>query len=214
MGSPVSSALRAARVAELSGQVRRLVPPPLPPAPPAPRVGGYNAGSGPHQQRFEEFLRRAESAPAPADGTTRLYRVGEIATNYKPPETVRLYGRDMPYAEFVSMREQALSGGFNTNPQGAAGRWATDAPKELDFYVGDNDLDAPIYRFDVPASEVPQYNVSKTPFSGSSRNHEREFVLPDQHLKNAVRIMAVPAAVGVGAASQGQGVRERSGELR
>jgi hypothetical protein len=175
-------------------------------------AGGYFRGSTPHQQRLEELNRRIASAEPPADGHVRLYRVGETATNYKPPETVQMWGREMPYAEWRRSREESMAGGFDPNPTGAAGRWATDAPNELDFYVGDNDLTAPIYRFDVPAEEVPQYNVRNTPFAGSSRNHDREFILPDPHLRNAVRIMAVPAAIGVGATMQPSvldGLRER-----
>ena len=182
----------------------RLQPPP-PPAPPPP-VRGYNAGSDPHQKRFAELTQRIEASEPAPDGHVRLYRVGEIATNYKPPETVRMWGREIPYAEWRHSRDEAMKGSFDTNPAGAAGRWATDAPGELDFYVGDNDLNAPVYRFDVPEAELPQYNVRNTPFAGSSRNHDREFVLPDQHLRKAVRIMAVPALIGAGASSQQPGL--------
>ncbi len=194
---------RASKVAELAEQVRAPAPPAPVPAPPR-SVGGYHKGNPLHQQRFDELTRRIGAAEPPSEGYVRTYRVGETALNYKPPETVNMWGQQVPYAEWKRSRDYAMQDQFDPNPPGAAGRWATDAPHELDYYVGDNDLEAPIYRIDVPADELPQYNVRNTPFSGSSRNHDREFVLPDQHLRNAVRIMAVPALIGAGAAQQQQ----------
>ena len=198
MGTPISNALQRIARAEMP---MRAAPKP-PPAPP-PKAADAVAAVDPYQQRYEELLSRVRQAAPPAEGHTRLYRVGEIATNYRPPETVRMYGRDMPYSEYRSIRDahtkDLIAKGLlvrDTNPRGAAGRWATDAPHELDFYLNENDLDAPVYSFDVPTEDVSRYNVRNTPFSGSSKNHDREFVLPKGQLKKAVRVLSVPAAAG------------------
>lgn len=223
IGSQVSSAVGAAgragsavppqRLAQLAAKAREsaasLKPPPVPPPPPAipaPGKGVPASGLTPHQERYKELMRRVEAAEPAPEGHTRLYRVGEVATNFQPPKTVKQWGKDIPYDEWRAWRDTEMkrAGGLDPNPHGAAGRWATDAPHELDFYVGENDLTAPIYHFDVPSHEVPQHNVRNTPFLENSRNPDREFVLPTEHLKKAVRIMSLPTAVGVGAAASGQ----------
>jgi hypothetical protein len=172
--------------------------PPPPSQPPARNMGFYGSDPG-VVERYEEFLRRAAADTPPAEDMTRLYRVGETATQYQPPKTVRMFGQDIPYEQFVAMKEAGE--GFNPNPKGAAGRWATDAPHELDFYIGDNSLTAPIYRFDVPSSEVAQYNVANTPFLKNSRNATREFVLPDEYLERAVRLLSPMLPIAAGASA-------------
>ena len=214
-GAIASSRLgRASRVAELSREAKLPPAPPPKPAPPPPqKMATSTQGIDPYAARYQELMRRVQQADPPADGMTRLYRVGETRTNYRPPQTVRMYGQDVPYAEWQALRAAAVQDQVakglrvrDTNPAGAAGRWATDAPHELDFYINENELDAPIYSFDVPAEDVPRFNVRNTPYESSSKNHDREFVLPKGPLKKAVRIMAVPALIGAGASSQQPGL--------
>jgi hypothetical protein len=168
-------------------------PPPAPPPPLPPPAAARSEAL----ERYDEFLRRLDAAPPPQEGMTRLYRVGETATQYQPPKTVRMFGQDIPYEQFLASKR--TQEGFNPNPEGAAGRWATDAPRELDFYIGDNAATAPIYRFDLPTSEVSQYNVRNTPFLQNSRNPAREFVLPDKYLEQAVRMLTLGAPIAAGA---------------
>jgi len=160
------------------------------PPPKYVRAGGYYAGEPAHDAKWQEFLRLAGQAPPPDEGMTRLYRVGEISTNWKPPKTVKESGMEIPYDDYITQREMRMAGTWNPNPRGAAGRWATDDPSQLDFYINDNYAAAPVYRFDVPTASLPEYNVRNTPFSANSRNHEREFVLPDEYLQRAVRLLS------------------------
>lgn len=177
--------------------MRAPAPPPAPPAPPpAPPVA-------PAPGRYEEALQKAAALPSPDDGMERLYRVGEIATNYKPPETVRLWGRDVPYEEFQRVRAARLadSGARDTNPSGAAGRWFGNRAEDMDYYINDNPTDTPVYVVDVPKSDLPEMNVRATPYAGSSLNQDREFVLTDRHLANARRLMAIGAPITMGVLS-------------
>jgi hypothetical protein len=129
-----------------------------------------------------------------------MFRVGELATNYQPPKAMTMWGQQIPYDQYQALTKEARETG--TNPSGAAGRWATDAANELDFYIGDNPLDAPIYYFDVP--NASQHNVANTPYLKNSRNPTREFVLPDDQLKTGRRLMSLAPLLLAPAASQDQ----------
>lgn len=181
--------MAGARAAQnLAENVRRAAsrPPPPPPAPAPPRPQPQATAA---DLRYQEFLRRAAALPPPEGGATRLYRVGETATNFVPPKVIKQWGQEVPYEQWrASLREAQENG---PTPHGANGRWATDAPNELDFYIRDNDLDTPIYYFDVPNAQ--QYNVSRTPYAKNSRNHAREFVLPDDRLRAGTRLMSLAA---------------------
>jgi hypothetical protein len=167
--------------------------------PPASRATPVQqAAPSPEALRNQEFLAKSSSLPAPEDGATRLFRVGEIATNYQPPKTVKMWGQQIPYTQWQALTKEARESG--TNPSGAAGRWATDAADQLDFYIRDNPLDAPVYYFDVP--NASQYNVSRTPYLKNSRNETREFILPDDQLKAGKRLMSLATLLLAPAASQ------------
>jgi hypothetical protein len=83
----------------------------------------------------------------------------------------------------------ASKGIRNTEPTGARGRWFTDVPEELDYYVKDAAFPKPLYAVDVPSARLPDINVSRTPYSESSSNHAREFVVPDEYLTQARRLL-------------------------
>jgi len=202
----VGNAVPSQRIAQLAAakarETARAVPPPPPPrvAPARPAEAHGPLAPSPSKERYDEAIRRVESLPPPEAGHERLYRVGEIATNYKPPETMKLYGQDVPFAEFQRHRTHVLagSGARDTNPQGAAGRWFGNRPQDMDYYINDNPLDTPVYYADVPKGELGGMNVQKTPYSNSSLNHEREFVLPDDALRRATRVLAIGAPITMG----------------
>jgi hypothetical protein len=181
---------------------KKLPPPKLPPA--ARKVTPPAEGPpvpSPQVERYDEAIRRSESLPPPAEGRERVYRVGEIATNYNPPETVKLYGKDVPYEEYQRHRASVLagSGARDTTPQGAAGRWFGNRPQDMDYYIADNDLNTPIYYADVPGDVLRSTNVKNTPYASSSLNHDREFVLPDEWLRRSQRLMSLGAPITAGA---------------
>ena len=193
------------RLAQLAAKAREsalAVPPPPPPrlAPARPAETLGPPSPSPEQSRYNEAMRRVEALAPPEAGHERLYRVGEIATNYKPPATMKLYGQDVPFAEYQKHRTHVLagSGARDTNPQGAAGRWFGNRPQDMDYYINDNPLDTPVYYADVPKGELSGLNVQKTPYSNSSLNHEREFVLPDSALRRASRVLTIAAPVSMG----------------
>ena len=183
-----SGAAGAGRIRELMGLPSNPAAPP-PPAP-TPRSAQTQAPKPktPHDERVEEFLAKSGNLPPPEPGATRLYRVGERATDYQTPKTIKQWGQEIPYEEWRAQIEKA-QGPAGPNPRGAAGRWATDAAHELDYYIQDNPVDAPVYYFDVP--DHGQYNVANTPYLKNSRNPEREFVLPDSQLSIGKRLMAL-----------------------
>ena len=182
----VSGGHRAARIAELSDQVRR-VPPPSPVPPPSSVTKQATAGPTAEDIRAGRFVRRSAALVDPPDGHTRLFRVGDLATEH-PPVSLDDVITD-PWGNKVRRRDwEAKKGPFHSQPAEAMGRWFTDAPSELDFYIKDNP-DAPVYHVDVPDQDLPSMNVSRSKFSSNSRNHDREFVLPDEQLKRASRLL-------------------------
>jgi hypothetical protein len=134
-------------------------------------------------------MERVRQAQQPPEGHTRLYRYGEIATNFKDdPNVLRkslLTGEMVPTSVWWKHRDQAMQGGRNTNPPAAGGRWFTDAPHELDYYINDNGPHAPAYFVDVPSDQAKSLHVDNSPYRSSSSNPDREFVVPDEHLQNA-----------------------------
>jgi len=168
--------------------------PPRPPktfGPPTPTVA---------DKYFGKMMSNIEQLPETPEGMTRLYRVGETARDYKPPKTARLYGEEISFAEWQKKIQQSKTMGdmFDTNPPEAAGRWFTDAPRELSSYINMNSPEElaklPTYYVDVPTKQLQKYNVGKeggqSRFYQNSRNQEREFVLPDEILKRALRFMS------------------------
>lgn len=170
-------------------------PPPPPPASrPAPAFGP--PAPSPGNARYDEAMRAIESLSPPDPGSTRLYRVGEVATNYKQPESIRgiawIHGTDgpVPAADWHKIRDDfmASEGIKNTSPSDAAGRWFGSRAEDIDYYVGDSP-GAPVYYLDMPADQASAYSVKNTPFSSSSSNPDREFVIPDEHLRRSVRLL-------------------------
>ena len=199
--SPIAPMVKPPVAPTGAGKAResRLMPPPPPPprvstARPAETLGPPSPS--PEQLRYNEVMSRVEALAPPEAGHERVFRVGEIATNYKPPETVKLYGKDMPYAEYQKQRTHVLagSGARDTNPPGAAGRWFGNRMQDMEYYIENNPLDTPIYYADVPKGELAGMNVRKTEYSNSSLNHEREFVLPDSALRRASRVLTIAEA--------------------
>ena len=138
-------------------------------------------------------MRRVQEAKAPEQGMTRLYRYGEITPNM--PKQSLDDVMDGPFGQKMTRRQfHEMLGDQHPNQFGARGRWFTDAPEELDFYVADNWPDElPAYYVDVPENEVPELNVRNTPYSKASRNHDREFIMGDKHFGNAARLMGLLA---------------------
>jgi hypothetical protein len=165
--------------------------PPAPPPAPPPLPAKPPAGPDAYDERYAEFLKKSLTLPPADQGNVRMYRVGQTSTNFVPPQTVRMFGRDMPWDEFRANMEEGHRTG--PHPPGAAGRWFTDAPEELDFYIKDNELDTPIYYLDVPKPEAVAANVQNTPYAKNSRNHAKEFVLPEGLVSQATRLMSILA---------------------
>jgi hypothetical protein len=158
-------------------------PPPAPPkrtAPAEPRVT-------PEDKHYQEVQKRSLSLPPPVEGHTRLYRQGNVPKDLPPmtmQDVVQTPMGEMP--RWVWEQEKAKVG--HTNPFGATGRWFTDDARELDYYVRETPNE-PTYYVDVPNDKLPEVNVRNTPYSKVSRNHDREFVLPDEVLQNAQRLL-------------------------
>jgi hypothetical protein len=168
--------------------IRRLVGTPLKASGVAPKIELAGDVGSRFDQLMERVRRAAEETPPP-EGHTRVFRYGSVPKDYTPPKTVMLFGEEVPIEEYRKWRQDGLAE-FNTrdvNPQAAAGRWFTDKADELDYYVRQALPDHKnAYYTDIPSHVLPDYNVTKTPFTGSSLNPEREFVLPED-LANAAR---------------------------
>ncbi|NBV87963.1 MAG: hypothetical protein EBR88_00340 [Betaproteobacteria bacterium] len=114
-----------------------------------------------------------------------------MATNFKDdPNKLKkslLTGEMVPDSVWWQHRDWALqrSGGENKVPIKAAGRFFTDAPEQLDFYVRENGTSSPAYYVDVPNDSLHSIHVRNTPFAYVSANPDREFLVPDEYLKNS-----------------------------
>lgn len=162
-------------------------PPPPPPLAPPPKA--YSAGRPVTQEdrHFREIQKRSLAMAPPAEGHTRLFRQGNVPSDLPPMSMADMVdtprGR-MPRAAWEKIKAEV----GHTQPFGAAGRWFTDRAPELDFYVYENPHE-PTYYVDVPNDRLPELSVKNTPFSKVSRNHDREFVLPDDALAGAKRLL-------------------------
>jgi hypothetical protein len=146
-------------------------------------------------------MQRLSEASAPQEGMTRLYRVGDTATDYVLPETKSWFGQVVPYEEYQRMRElhyKRPGSAMDTNPRGAAGRWFTDAPNELDYYIRkelpeNSPFSLRSYYRDVPTSRLMEFNVGPeggmSQFKKNSKNSAREFVLPIDEVREAQEVM-------------------------
>lgn len=180
---------RAGRIAELSEQVRRAAPPP-PPVPPtsAPAVARQSAPlPSEEDRRVGQYVKRSAALVNPPEGHTRLFRVGGLATEH-PPVSMNDIVTDLWGNKMTRRQLEAQKGSAHSQPAEAMGRWFTDAPQELDFYIKENPA-SPIYHVDVPNDSLSDLNVSQSKFSSHSRNHAREFVLPDDQLTRATRLL-------------------------
>lgn len=179
---------RASKVAELQAAAR-LAPPPVPaPPPPAASVKQWrHPMQDQWDRRFHDFNVRWSQLTPPPEGHVRLYRGGEIPVNGPPRSPDDVIGD--PFGNPMTRRQlDELKGGGHANPFEAEGRWFTDAPDELDFYLTENDT-SPAYYVDVPADVAAQHNVKNTPFMRNSRNPEREFVLPADQANRATKLL-------------------------
>lgn len=183
-----NAAKRASRVAELAGEIRHMPPPaiPAPPEPRPPQAQWRHPMQDQWDRRVHQFnVRNSALEPAP-EGHVRLYRGGEIpaAGPARSLDDV-IQG---PFGPITRRELDAIKGGGHANPFEAEGRWFTDAPHELDFYLIENDT-SPAYYIDVPADMAARHNVKNTPFMRNSRNPEREFVLPPEIANSSVRLL-------------------------
>jgi hypothetical protein len=187
-GSAAAS-LRAGRIPELIGQASP-PPPPPPPKPAPPSVAPQTALREQWDRRIHDYTKRSGALPPPEEGNTRLYRAGKLPSDSAWSLDDMMdgpFGQRMTRRQFEALKDEG-TGGTHPNPFGASGRWFTDAPEELDFYVRENDTD-PIYYLDVPSAALPSLNVAGTPYTKNSRNHAREFIVPDEHIGRAVRLL-------------------------
>lgn len=185
MGVPgIQAALLAKKLEPISSAVRKapLAPPPAPARPvAAPKVYGQE------DLRVSDFAKRSGALPPVAEGHTRLYRVGDLATEHPPllPDDIvtDLWGNKLRRSELEKQK-----GPTHSSPAAGAGRWFTDAADQLDFYIKE-DPAAAIHYVDIPSDRAAASNVRNTPLSSHSRNHEREFVLGDDELSRATRLL-------------------------
>lgn len=183
-GKSIASPARASRVAELAGEVRA-----APPPPPVPQRVQPRAPAVPNEldRRVQEFAKRSGALPPPEEGFTRLYRAGKLPTD-SPPRSRKDLITD-PWGNVMTRAQwDAQKGAGHANPLDAEGRWFTDAANELDFYVKENDID-PVYYLDMPSAHAQEANVRNTPFISSSRNPDREFVVPPLDVLGARRLL-------------------------
>jgi len=136
---------------------------------------------------MEGIKQSLQSEPTP-EGHTRLYRYGEVPKDFVPPKTVKMWGEEVPYEEFQRQRAATI-GDRDMTPPEAAGRWFTDDPDQLDLYIRDSKHPKAAYHTDVPTDSLGSYNVAQTPFSRSSANPEREFILPAEMANGARRFI-------------------------
>ena len=189
MGTPLSRAIEIATKVVGDLPTYKKAPPPLPPPPPPVRAV-MTAEAPKTSSRFDEVMSAVQKAyddtPVP-DGHSRLYRYGHIPTDSVANDTRTLFGQTYTPEQWDKF--MASKGMRNTEPLGARGRWFTDAPKELDYYVNDSVVPRHLYSVDVPSAQLPEINVSKTPYASSSSNHEREFLVPDEYIMKARRLL-------------------------
>ena len=235
LAEDMASVNRATRGYAAGSMVLHAPPPPPPPPPrPKPAVAAVNRPGSPimpppapklsfsdtpkppseHDVFFKQFL-DLKSKLKPADeGQTRLYRVGDVPRDHITPETVMWLGEKMTPEKKERLMNQGRVG-MNTNPKEARGKWFTDAPEELDFYINESDnlSDLRIYYKDVLNNELQKYNVGKeggmSQFASNSLNHEREFVL--DHADKATRMMGPVGPSGFMAGGMAQAQRFAKG---
>lgn len=192
MATPAQAmaAARAAKVAELAEQARKAAPPPPPPPPlPPPSIAKQwrHPMADQWDRQVHAFTKRSGALAPPAEGTVRLYRAGAIPAD-SPPRRANDIVTD-PFGNAMTRAQlDALKGPGHANPLEAQGRWFTNRPDELDFYIRENDT-SPVYYVDVPGSQANQFNVANTPFSKNSRNPAAEFVLPEETANSATRLL-------------------------
>jgi hypothetical protein len=183
--SMASSLPVAGSMAGVSKLARKMsmTPPPLPKSfvKPLPEYGPPTPTDA--DRWFNDMMMSIEKLPSPQEGMTRLFRIGDIPRDYVPPKTANWYGQQIPHDEWLKKMASAKKNTVaqDTTPIGAAGKWFTDAPNELDFYIRrDSDkLDQlRSYYKDIPTSDLNKYNVANTQFKDSSANVNREFILP------------------------------------
>lgn len=189
----------------MAGFLERMVGPKPRPVPgPPPKLKGASLGPPAPTDAdvyFNRLMQRLSEASAPQEGMTRLYRVGDTATDYVLPETKSWFGQVVPYEEYQRMRElhyKRPGSAMDTNPRGAAGRWFTDAPNELDYYIRkelpeNSPFSLRSYYRDVPTSRLMEFNVGPeggmSQFKKNSKNSAREFVLPIDEVREAQEVM-------------------------
>lgn len=108
-----------------------------------------------------------ENMPPTPEGMARLYRAHNTAPQANMPEWVRAGMQDSGAAE-------------------ASGRWFTDDPKTLGFYLEDQGPTGKPFYIDVPRAEYENYRVKNyTPAPGDkvdprsfSRDQQTEFFVP------------------------------------
>ena len=188
----------------MAGFLERVISPravPPPPAPPRMRAALGPPAPTDADIYFNNLMQRLSEVAVPQEGMTRLYRIGDTAADYVPPKTRSLYGQEMPLEQYqqvvVEARARGL-GGQDTNPTEAAGRWFTDAPNELGYYVrkgmeSSSPSSLRSYYRDVPTSRLMEFNVGPgggmSQFNKNSRNQAREFVLPIDEVREAQEVM-------------------------
>ncbi len=189
MPNPLNRAMAIASKVVGELPVGKVLPPP-PPPPPAPARAFHQAEEPAANSRLDEVLaavQRAISKQPVPEGHSRLYRYGPVPADASGDGTRTVFGKTYTPEEWD--KYLASKGIRNTEPTGARGRWFTDVPEELDYYVKDAAFPKPLYAVDVPSARLPDINVSRTPYSESSSNHAREFVVPDEYLTQARRLL-------------------------
>lgn len=182
---------RAAKVAELAASAKAAPPAPPVPAPFRPAAGERYGPPTPQagDTRYNEAMAAVSSLPQPPEGHTRLYRVG-VAGTPEQPKTVKYFGQDIPHDEYVKQRRLLLqqTGGRDTNPPEAAGRWFGKSPESMHWYLQREPGD-PVHYVDVPEDMARQWNVRNTPYAASSLDPDAEFVLPHETAVKAPRLL-------------------------
>jgi hypothetical protein len=131
-----------------------------PPPPPKPKAKP--------ELRRQDYALPTDMVP-PVEGMARLYRAHN----------------DAPKAEMPSWVKAGLK---DTGADDASGRWFTDDPATLGFYLEDQGPTGKPYYIDVPKSEYEQYRVknyvpdpnSKVDPRKFSRDQQTEFFVPPE----------------------------------